>query len=485
MMCTLSVNPVMKMTGTCASARFCLSRRQVSKPSVPGMTASMRITSGVTFPTMERACSPSRATRTVMPASSMASVSMRSVSGESSTTSTRSLSFLRMVAASGLQCGEVTLEIECVDENADLRDEAGIFGCSVLKVIQLLLDASDVSDLAEADQLDDVVARRQSWLGYCGRGVGDHVPRVIDPFNVQKHVDRLEQLPQVDRLHEIVVVQALAVGEPVRVDGVRGQNHNGGALRQHAAQAPRGLPAIHLGHRDVEKDQVGLVALRRQEAVVPAGGGLDVKTQRCQQILDERSLDLVIVDHQYALTRADIAAHAILLRRRDAGARHFRQQQLDAEQASPPDLAGDRDVAAHDIDQQLGDGQAEPGAGGGFGAGGPGVLERLEDSLEIVAMDADAGVLNLELGDLVAIFEAENHLPGFGEFDGVGQKIDENLAQPVLIGMHDGGQRPCRLVVEGDALGGRLQAKHVDDLVEKLRRAHLVAIEMKAAGFDL
>src|SRR4051794_18080016 len=243
MMCSLSVSPVMKMTGTCASTRFCLSRRQVSKPSVPGMTASMRITSGVTFSTMERACSPSRATRTVMPASSMASVSMRSVSGESSTTSTRSLSFLRMVAASGLQCGKVALEIECVGEDTHLRDEAGIFGCSVLKLIQLLLDAPDVPDLAEADELADVITRRQSWLGRCGRGGDDRlVLRVVDPFNVQKHMDRLEQLPQVDRFHQVVVVQAFAIREPARIDGVRGKNHNGGALRQHAAQAPRGLP---------------------------------------------------------------------------------------------------------------------------------------------------------------------------------------------------------------------------------------------------
>jgi hypothetical protein len=56
-----------------------------------------------------------------------------------------------MVAASGLQCGEVALEIECVDEDAHLRDEAGIFGCSVLKLIQLLLDAPDVPNLAESD----------------------------------------------------------------------------------------------------------------------------------------------------------------------------------------------------------------------------------------------------------------------------------------------------------------------------------------------
>src|SRR5262245_25574504 len=184
MMCSLSLSPVMKMTGRCASARFCFNRRQVSKPSVPGMTASMRITSGVTFSTMERACSPSRATRTVMPASSMASVSMRSVLGESSTTSTRSRSFLRMAAAHRLQCGKVALEIEGAGDVAQLRGEAGIGGCGVLNLIEFLLDAPDVSDLAEADELVDVVTRWQSELRCCGRGKrGRLLLRVVDPFD--------------------------------------------------------------------------------------------------------------------------------------------------------------------------------------------------------------------------------------------------------------------------------------------------------------
>ena len=46
MMCSVSLRPVMKMTGTWARALFCFRRRQVSKPSVPGISASMRMMSG-------------------------------------------------------------------------------------------------------------------------------------------------------------------------------------------------------------------------------------------------------------------------------------------------------------------------------------------------------------------------------------------------------------------------------------------------------
>ena len=72
----------MKMTGTLLRPASRFSRRQVSKPSMPGMTASSRMMSGVIWSTMRMAAAPSSATMTVMPAPSSASVSSRSVSGE-------------------------------------------------------------------------------------------------------------------------------------------------------------------------------------------------------------------------------------------------------------------------------------------------------------------------------------------------------------------------------------------------------------------
>ena len=41
------------------------------------------------------------------------------------------------------------------------------------------------------------------------------------------------------------------------------------------------------------------------------------------------------------------------------------------------------------------------------------------------------------------------------------------------------------MIAELDALGGRLQAEHVHELIEEIRGVHLVAVEMEAAGFDL
>ncbi len=123
-MCSVSARPVMKMTGTLLKPASRLRRRHVSKPSMPGITASSRTMSGVIWSTIRIAAAPSIATMTVIPAPSSASVKSRSVSGESSMTSATSR-FLDsvIIAVQRLQGCHVLIEIEAVDQDAHLRDE--------------------------------------------------------------------------------------------------------------------------------------------------------------------------------------------------------------------------------------------------------------------------------------------------------------------------------------------------------------------------
>jgi len=95
------------------------------------------------------------------------------------------------------------------------------------------------------------------------------------------------------------------------------------------------------------------------------------------------------------LWRADIATHGSSCV--DAiGDAHFRQQQLDAKQASPPDLAVTVMLPPMTLIKSLV--MVRPARCRGFlSVGGAGVLERLEDPIEIVGVDADASILNLEL----------------------------------------------------------------------------------------
>src|ERR1700753_2828947 len=160
-MCSVSARPVMKITGTFLKPASGFSRRQVSKPSMPGITASSRMMSGVIWSTIRIAAAPSIATITVMPAPSSASVRSRSVSGESSTTRATSR-FLAsvIIAVQGLQVCHELVEVEAVDQRSHLRHEVGMLGLIGAHLSELERDGADIAHLAEVDQLLDVARVR-------------------------------------------------------------------------------------------------------------------------------------------------------------------------------------------------------------------------------------------------------------------------------------------------------------------------------------
>src|SRR5450631_2877768 len=182
----VSLSPVMKMTGTCASILLRLSDRQVSKPSMLGISASIRMTSGVILATIASAWAPSRATSTVIPESSSASVSMRSVSGESSTTNTMSLASLgRMMATLRLQHGQELAQFERIDDDAQVLHERPVLRGIGFDLGQLGIDPADMADLAELDERFDLAERRavaglrrdDGWRWRC---VGGRAGRPLD-----------------------------------------------------------------------------------------------------------------------------------------------------------------------------------------------------------------------------------------------------------------------------------------------------------------
>ena len=79
----------------------------------------------------------------------------------------------------------------------------------------------------------------------------------------------------------------------------------------------------------------------------------------------------------------------------------------------------------------------------------------------------------------------ELHAAGLREFDGVRQQIDQDLAQPLFVGIDHDGQHRRPLEDEIDALGGGLQAEHADELIEEFAQANLVARQIQPAGLDL
>ena len=69
----------------------------------------------------------------------------------------------------------------------------------------------------------------------------------------------------------------------------------------------------------------------------------------------------------------------------------------------------------------------------------------------------------------------EPHAAGLREFQRIRQQVDQNLPQALFIGIDDEGQHRRPLENEVDALGGCLNAKHPDELVEEFAQPHLVA----------
>ena len=102
-------------------------------------------------------------------------------------------------------------------------------------------------------------------------------------------------------------------------------------------------------------------------------------------------------------------------------------------------------------------------------------LERRKDAFEIAGLDAGAGVDDLELGDGAAVMHDELHAAGLREFQRIRQQVDQDLAQAFFVGIDDDGQHRRPPENEVDALGGGLNAKHPDELVEEFAQAHLVA----------
>src|ERR1700733_4849631 len=199
-MCSVSASPVMKMTGTLLKPASRLRRRQVSKPSMPGITASSRMISGVIWSTMRIAAAPAMPTITVMPAPSSASVRSRSVSGESSTTSAMSR-FLAsvIIAVQCLQGCHVLIEVEAVDQRPYLRNEVGVFGVVGSYFIQLDLDRANVAHLPKTDQLLAILHWRPRAAFRFPVRDSDLVS-LVPPFDLEELTYQFQQPWNIDRL---------------------------------------------------------------------------------------------------------------------------------------------------------------------------------------------------------------------------------------------------------------------------------------------
>src|ERR1700730_2041925 len=256
-MCSVSARPVMKITGTLFKPASRLRRRQVSKPSMPGITASSRMMSGVIWSTIRIAAAPSIATLPVLPAPRSASVRSRSVSGESSTTSAMSRFFGSVIiAVQGLQGCHVLIEIEAVDQGAHLRNKVRMLGVIGSYFVQLDLDRANVAQLSKTDQFLDMLHRRSRAAARLPLRDNNSIGFIL-PFDLQQPSDQFQQPGNIDRLHQIAIVKWLCQRRAVGLQRARRNHQDAGLVMASRAQRLRDRPSVHARHRDVQEKQIG------------------------------------------------------------------------------------------------------------------------------------------------------------------------------------------------------------------------------------
>jgi hypothetical protein len=166
-------------------------------------------------------------------------------------------------------------------------------------------------------------------------------------------------------------------------------------------------------------------------------------------------------------------------------------RQFDPEARALAQLALDPDRAAHAGDQGLADGETKPGAAIAAADRAVGLGEALEQAGLHLGSDADAGVDHLEAqgAGRGAGGELDGDAALGGELQGVGQQVQQHLAQAGLVQ----GQRRVDVALarcvegraQGQALGGRLGGDDGHRVAQQGGGRGRGQGQVQAAGLDL
>src|SRR5688500_16229608 len=137
--------------------------------------------------------------------------------------------------------------------------------------------------------------------------------------------------------------------------------------------------------------------------------------------------------------------------------RALRRRQRQREGAPIARYALRREVAPHPSREVAADREAEPHSLRLARQPLIDLHERLEDARELVRRDADAGIPHRDRDASLPLPAADTDLaPFLGELDRVGQQVEQDLLQLLVVGAH--AQRGLALVVhEADAAGAHLR----------------------------
>mmetsp|Transcript_21109 Transcript_21109/g.81934 ORF Transcript_21109/g.81934 Transcript_21109/m.81934 type:complete len:515 (-) Transcript_21109:2778-4322(-) len=170
-------------------------------------------------------------------------------------------------------------------------------------------------------------------------------------------------------------------------------------------------------------------------------------------------------------------------RRRLAG----RRMDLKAEAAAlPRPGAVSRQASSQQLGQRAADGQAEAGAAVLPRGAGLGLLVALEQPPQRLGRQSDARVAHLKDEPVCAAPPHDQpHLALRRELDGIGQQVQQHLAQPGRVGEHRLRQLGRRVQHQRHALLGGPEPHDVHAAIEQRTQPHRQSLDAHLAGLDL
>mmetsp|Transcript_48671 Transcript_48671/g.162403 ORF Transcript_48671/g.162403 Transcript_48671/m.162403 type:complete len:582 (-) Transcript_48671:242-1987(-) len=289
------------------------------------------------------------------------------------------------------------------------------------------------------------------------------------------------------------------------------------------------LVPVHDGHVAVHEDDIVQqpVSRRRERARLLGGDGVAVRVEEHLEALgaiprrrhvvpellqhrrDHLHVELVVLDHEHVQRvgrharlrligggEREVLAHLLRLLDHLVRVVHFLELESEGEGGALSVLGRDGDVAAHQLDELLADGEPESDAERVAHAVVLDLGEHAEQLGLRRLLDANAGVGDRD-GDKVVpghlrvvrlldeLVDRESDAALDGELDRVVQEVEQHLPQPLLVAAHVDRKVGAERHVEREALVARLRVDDVERAREDLPHLERLVLELDLARLNL
>lgn len=225
--------------------------------------------------------------------------------------------------------------------------------------------------------------------------------------------DDRHDLGQFNGFGEIVVHASGEAAVAIAGHGEGGESDDGRALETgQGAQTAGGFEAVHLRHHHIHEDKLRAELLRLGDALETVASHEDLVAMTLEIIVDEHGDRLGILDQQdggalIALWRGSGVATGLCSPMKGTGLNGYAPGDGYGETGPLAGLAFDTDGPTMQARHLADEDETEAGALGVAGEAGIELNEGLEEILDLVGMDADAGIPDGEVEDAVVSIAAD------------------------------------------------------------------------------